>query len=186
MSTRFPFIFLAVTLLCGGAASAAPRQLAGTIVDQTGRAVPRAYVRVLDESGVPLAGVFADEGGRFDVAACDAGGCHLEASLTGFQPATVPCAASAAGQPLRVVLAVAPIQERMIVMATRTVAPPSQVDASVPVNRADDLERRQTPLLADLLTETPGALIVRSGAPGALTSLFVRGGESDYNKTTAD
>jgi len=186
VSTRFPFIFLAVTLLCGGAASAAARQLAGTIVDQTGRAVPRAYVRVLDESGVPLAGVFADEGGRFDVAASDAGGCHLEASLTGFQPATVPCAAAAAGQPLRVVLAVAPIQETMIVTATRTMAPTSQVGASVTVFREDDLERRQTPLLADLLTETPGAMIVRSGAPGALTSLFVRGGESDYNKVLLD
>src|SRR2546428_730307 len=42
------------------------------------------------------------------------------------------------------------------------------------------------PLVADLLTETPGAMIVRSGAPGALTSLFVRGGESDYNKVLLD
>ena len=29
-------------------------------------------------------------------------------------------------------------------------------------------------------------MVVRSGAPGALTSLFVRGGESDYNKVLLD
>ena len=42
------------------------------------------------------------------------------------------------------------------------------------------------PLVADCLTATPGAMIVRSGAPGAVTSLFVRGGESDYNKVLLD
>jgi outer membrane cobalamin receptor len=87
---------------------------------------------------------------------------------------------------MRVMLAVAPIQETMIVTATRTEAPTSQVGASATVFTADDLERRQTPLIADLLMSTPGAMLVRNGAPGALTSLFVRGGESDYNKVLLD
>ena len=33
---------------------------------------------------------------------------------------------------------------------------------------------------------TPGSMVVRSGGPGSLTSLFVRGGESDYNKVLLD
>jgi outer membrane cobalamin receptor len=163
----------------------AGRLVAGTVVDQSGRVVPRAYVRVLDASGRADRGAFADEAGRFEVAATDPADCRVEATLAGFQPAVVRCSPAGAG-PLRVVLTVAPIQETTIVTATRTEAPTSQVGASATVFTAEDLERRQKPLLADLLTETPGAMLVRSGAPGTLTSLFVRGGESDYNKVLLD
>jgi vitamin B12 transporter len=189
VSTRLVIPVLLIVLVSGGAApsaSAAGRELAGTVVDQSGRAVPRAYVRVLDASGAEQRGVFADESGRFTLAETGGGDCRLEATLTGFQPAIVPCAAAASGQALRVELAVAPIHETMIVTATRTEAPTSQVGASATVFTAEDLERRQQPLLADVLMATPGAMVVRSGAPGALTSLFVRGGESDYNKVLLD
>ena len=110
----------------------------------------------------------------------------MEASLTGFEPASIPCASAGTEQPVRLVLKVAPIRETTIVTATRTEAPTSQVGASATVFTAEDLERRQTPLVADLLMATPGAMLVRSGGPGALTSLFVRGGESDYNKVLLD
>src|SRR5204862_1798058 len=40
--------------------------------------------------------------------------------------------------------------------------------------------------VADLLMATPGSMLVRNGGPGAVTSLFVRGGESDYNKVLLD
>ena len=51
---------------------------------------------------------------------------------------------------------------------------------------ASDLERLQKPLLADLLVSTPGAMLIRNGGPGTVTSLFVRGGESNYNKVLLD
>ena len=76
--------------------------------------------------------------------------------------------------------------ETVIVSATRTDAPTSQVGASATVYTADDLERLQKPLLADLLVATPGAMLMRNGGPGTVTSLFVRGGESDYNKILLD
>jgi vitamin B12 transporter len=185
--TRFPIIPLVCVFVIGGAmptAHGAGRLVAGTVVDQSGRIVPRAYVRVLDASGRADRGAFADEAGRFELTATDADDCRVEATLAGFQPALVPCPAG--GGPLRVVLTVAPIQETTIVTATRTEAPTSQVGASATVFTGEDLERRQQPLLADLLTATPGAMLVRNGAPGTLTSLFVRGGESDYNKVLLD
>src|SRR5205823_1660629 len=146
--------------------------VSGIVVDQSGRAVPRARVRVLDAAGVESAGEFADESGNFEL---QIGGptCRVEASLTGFQPASVPCADAGAG-PVRLVLTVGPIRETTIVTATRTEAPTSQVGASATVFTAEDLERRQTLLIADLIVSTPGAMVVRSGSPGALTSLFVR------------
>ena len=48
-----------------------------------------------------------------------------------------------------------------------------------------DLER-QPLLLSELLQSVPGATINRSGAYGATTSLFLRGGESNYTKVLLD
>jgi len=179
---RFPSTLLIVSFLAGGASAAAARDVSGVVVDESGRTLPRARVRATDASGRELAAVFTDEAGRFRFAAPDED-CRVEASLTGFAPATFPCDTA---QPLRVALAVAPIQETVVVTATRTEAPAGQVGASVTVFTAEDLERRRVPLVADLLRGTPGAAVVRAGAPGGVTSLFVRGGESSYNKVLLD
>src|SRR5713101_1296908 len=55
-------------LLTAVAARAAAADLVGEVVDSTGRALPRAYVRLLAESGAPVAGGFTDERGRFVLA----------------------------------------------------------------------------------------------------------------------
>src|SRR5262245_55150139 len=162
-----------------GAASAFA-DLTGQVVDSSGRPLPRAYVRAFHD--VTGQGVFTDEDGRFNIAGEPGVGCQIEVSLTGFQTTTVSCGSTAQS----IELAVAPIHEDVIVSATRTEAPLSQVGASATVFTAGDLERLQEPLLADLLTSTPGAMMIRNGGPGTVTSLFVRGGESNYNKVLLD
>jgi vitamin B12 transporter len=74
----------------------------------------------------------------------------------------------------------------VIVTATRTEAPSGQVASSVTVFTADEIARRQAPPVADLLRSSPGVMVVRTGAYGGVTSLFVRGGESSYNKVLLD
>jgi outer membrane cobalamin receptor len=177
-------LFFAAIVLVTAPLIAAARDLSGTVVDASGRAVPRARIRVLDAAGAESSSVFADEFGQFELRGAAEGACRIEASLAGFEPASTACSTST--EPVRLVLEVAPIRETTIVTATRTDAPTSQIGASATVFTADDLERRQKPLLADLLTSTPGAMVVRTGQPGALTSLFVRGGESDYNMVVLD
>ena len=163
----------------------AQHPIAGVVVDQDGRPVARAYVRALDGASPPSA-VFADDRGQFQLHVIGSLHCRVQVTLAGFERAEVECTAFKGGAPTRIELRVAPIRETVIVTATRTEAPASQVGASATVFTAEDLERRQTPLVADLLAATPGAMVVRSGGPGALTSLFVRGGESDYNKILLD
>ena len=164
------------------AASAAAADITGQVVDTTGHALPRAYVRVLADRGEAIMGVFTDESGRFTLTADLPATCVLEASLTGFQTTTVSC-----GQPQdRITLPVAPVHENVIVSATRTDAPTSQVGASATVFTESDLRQAQQPLLSDLLAGTPGAMMIRNGGPGTVTSLFVRGGESNYNKVLLD
>ena len=65
MHVRFPSSLLIFLSVFGAAASAAGRDLSGAIVDDSGRAVPRAYVRAVDSGGREIAGAFADESGRF-------------------------------------------------------------------------------------------------------------------------
>ena len=49
-----------------------------------------------------------------------------------------------------------------------------------------ELKAQQVETLADALRGVPGQTIVRSGGRGALTSLFPRGGESDYTLVLVD
>lgn len=185
VAVRRSFTLMLVALM---AFAAPPAQLSaattpsGTVVDQSGQPLARAFVRVLDRAGHEIAGGFSDEAGRFHFASAD-DECQVEASLTGFQRSTIACAGA---QTLRLVLSVAPIHETVVVTATRTEAPADQVGASVTVFTADDLARRQTPLAADLLRSSPGVMVTRSGGAGTATSLFVRGGESNYNKVLLD
>jgi len=174
------FSVLVTSLLVSGAAFGAEREVAGTVVDQSGRAVPRAYVSAVDASAKEIAATFSDESGRFHLVV-DGEGCRIRASLTGFEPADAPCDAQ-----VRLTLGVAPVREDVIVTATRTEAPASQVGASATAFTAGDLRERRAPLVSDLLRTTPGATIIRTGAPGGVTSLFVRGGESNYNKVLLD
>jgi len=159
-------------------------QIDGTAVDQSGSPLPRAFVRAVDASGRELTSTFTDESGRFRMPAetsTEASDCRVIASLTGFQPAEARC-----GEHVRLVLTVAPIAETVVVSATRTDTPVDNAGLSVSAFTAQDLAWRDAPLVADLLRTTPGAMVVTTGAPGGVTSLFVRGGESNYNKVLLD
>src|SRR5262245_47218270 len=175
-------LVVALTLLSAVvSAGAADRDIAGIVVDQSGQPLPRAYVRVLEPGGTEIAATFADQTGRFRLNASTTD-CRVEASLTGFETASVLCAT----EPARIVLPVAPVRETVVVSATRTEAPAGQVGVSVTTFTAEDITHRDVPLVADLLRGSPGVMVVRTGSPGAVTSLFVRGGESNYNKVLLD
>jgi len=81
---------------------------------------------------------------------------------------------------------VAPVRESVVVSATRTETPTSHVGAAVTVFTAEEMQRRDAPVVAELLRATPGVTVVRAGGVGNVTSLFVRGGESSHNKVMLD
>ena len=154
----------------------------GVVVDQNDQRLPRALVGWSPDNAAAK-GVFTNERGEFELMVPTIGSCTIEVSLTGFTSASQPCNFH---EPMRIVLAIAPVRESVVVTATRTEATTALVGASVTTFSEEQLERRQMPLVADLLRSTPGAMVVRTGAPGAVTSLFVRGGESTYNKVLVD
>ncbi|MGQ0639498.1 MAG: TonB-dependent receptor plug domain-containing protein [Gemmatimonadaceae bacterium] len=75
---------------------------------------------------------------------------------------------------------------RVVVTATRVESRIASDVASVTILDGDSLRARGIRDVADALREVPGAAIVRSGSLGAQTSLFLRGGESDYVRVLID
>ena len=181
---RFVFIpFLVICWLPMAAVSAAAQAgLSGTVVDESGSALPRVAVTLVDQKDVEVATTFTDSHGTFRFErACDQ--CAVVVSLSGFNTARSPVSTDT---PSTVTLTVAPVRESVVVSATRTETPTSQVGAAVTVFTTEEIERRHVPVVAELLRGTPGATVVKAGGVGSVTSLFVRGGESSYNKVLLD
>lgn len=76
--------------------------------------------------------------------------------------------------------------EELVVTPTRVPTPPDGVVASVTTLSGDDLRSRGVRFVQDALREVPGASVVQVGSFGGITSLFLRGGESDYVKVLID
>src|SRR5256885_14235611 len=74
----------------------------------------------------------------------------------------------------------------IVVSATKAEAPGSALTQAVTVISGDDLRARGVTRVTDALREVPGAAVVQSGSFGAVTSLFLRGGESRYTKVLID
>jgi vitamin B12 transporter len=178
----FPLLFL-LLLTLGARVSAADDTLTGSVVDANGQPIVRALITVTAKDGRVLTTTFTEPDGHFRVRVTTTTGCQIEASLSGFQPAKTDCVRT---KELRLTLPVAPVQEAVVVTATRSEAPLGQLAASVTVFDRETIERRQTPLVADLLRQAPGVAVFHTGGFGTQTSLFVRGGESNYNKVLLD
>jgi len=74
----------------------------------------------------------------------------------------------------------------VVVTATRVPLPADMLSSAVTVLRGSDLIADGTRTVADALRLVPGATIVETGSYGGQTSLFMRGGESDYVKVLLD
>src|SRR5512143_868471 len=74
----------------------------------------------------------------------------------------------------------------VVVTATRLDSPLGTGISSVTVLDGPALLRRGVHSVVDALRYVPGVALVQSGGPGAQTSLFLRGGESDYVRVLVD
>ncbi len=182
VSALFPSLIFLWAFALVPAASHAQTPLRGRVVDESGAAVARVPVTLLDRDGSALTTVITDRDGAFVFAhTCDR--CHARAVLAGFGTASVTLST---GLDALMTLSPAPVHESVIVTATRDAAPTSQVGASVTVFDQAAIRRRGAALVGDLLRDAPGATVVQSGGQGNATSLFVRGGENSYTKVLLD
>ncbi len=74
----------------------------------------------------------------------------------------------------------------VVISGSKVPRPADVLTQPVTVISGDDLRARGVARVSDALREVPGASLVQSGSYGALTSLFLRGGESRYTKVLID
>ncbi|WP_439533841.1 TonB-dependent receptor plug domain-containing protein [Polymorphobacter sp.] len=76
--------------------------------------------------------------------------------------------------------------DTIVVTANRSPQPIARVGQSISVVDSEDLRRRQTSTVADILRTVPGVSIIRNGGIGGTTSVFIRGAESDQTVALID
>lgn len=76
--------------------------------------------------------------------------------------------------------------EEIVVTATRLPTPREALTASVTVITRDELRSRGIGYILDVLRSVTGGTVVQTASFGGTTSLFLRGGESDYVQVLMD
>ncbi len=74
----------------------------------------------------------------------------------------------------------------VVVSPTATETPIDQIASSVTVITGKEMERDQRRTVPDALATVPGLNVVQSGGPGGLTSVFMRGTNSNHTKFLID
>jgi vitamin B12 transporter len=74
----------------------------------------------------------------------------------------------------------------VVVSASKVPRAAGTLSQAVTVLSGDELRARGVTRVSDALRQVPGASLVQSGSYGAVTSLFLRGGESRYTKVLID
>ena len=83
-------------------------------------------------------------------------------------------------------LSLATVPQTVAVTGTATPVPVEQSGLAISTLENPALEALNKPDAGDTLRFVPGAIVSDSGRYGGLTTLFVRGGESRYNKVIVD
>ena len=76
--------------------------------------------------------------------------------------------------------------ETVVVTATRTPQPAAITGVSIDVITTKDLETLQIDVATDVLQETPGLTVIRTGGVGAVTSVSLRGAETGQSVVLLD
>lgn len=178
-------ITISMTALAG---SAARGRVEGNVTDPTGAKVAGARVALRDATGVVAYQTLTDSEGRFTIADVAEVRYSVTVEAPGFsqtEKITVDVHAGAT-ETVAVHLNVAAISDHIVITATRTETFTSELGGSVSVVTNDDLVRENQTLVSEPLRLVPGIAVVQTGGRGGLTSIFTRGGESDYNKVLID
>jgi len=157
----------------------------GTVTDQLGAPVPGARVQLIQGKNTASFAMAVSDG-SFEIRSGDSGRFLLLTSARTFAPNIgTDFYGGQTDIVLRtVILSPEEIRTEVSVTATGTPTPLPQLTAPVTLIPRDDLSTRIG--LIDDLRQSPGVAVVQTGQIGGVTSLFVRGGNSDSNKVLID
>lgn len=161
--------------------------IAGAVVDPLGARVGGAAVTLILD-GKAVKDATADSTGEFVFDGLAEGRYRLEVSSPGFQSRTSDPMFLGSGSKMwvEVALPIGPLEQNVSVTASATQVLPSQIGAPVTVLDSRTLDNLGKPDVLEGLRLMPGVSLVQTGARGGVTSIFVRGGNSNFNKVLID
>jgi outer membrane receptor protein involved in Fe transport len=159
----------------------------GSVFDPSGRPVPTAKVNLLT-SMLALAQTETNAQGEYRFDELHAGTYTIAANLPGFTQVSAHVKLLKDGLPVTVDLhlQLSAVQEQVVVSASLGGALAPQIGSSVSVVSGQEIQDEGAATLADALRNVPGVDINRTGQLGAVTSAFIRGGNSNYNLVMID
>ncbi len=157
----------------------------GTVTDPLGRPVPGARIQLIQGQksiAVGLSGV----DGSYEIRSTQAGRFVLLTSAPTFYPGIGQNFYGGTTDEVEqnVVLETGSVHEEVTVTATGLPTPVQQSSSAVTLIPQNDLATKIG--LVDALRQSPGLDVVQTGQAGGITSLFVRGGNSDANMVLID
>jgi outer membrane cobalamin receptor len=179
---RFLILLVSVSSCVSGAAFAADLKV--KVVDPHGAAVAGAQVSLVrGADGRILASQITSAEGFAVLGEPGAGTYRVQVLAPGFAAETVEVPSQSE---LAVNLRLATASETVVVTATRTPVAGEASGSDVDVLGGTQLTTMRPTMASDAVRFLPGAVVNDAGQRGGLTSLFVRGGESRYNKVIVD
>ena len=169
---------------CASAASAQTGTLQGTVLDPQARPVAGARVTIAAGSSI-VTTVVTRHNGTFGPIEIPEGEYALAATAPSLQAPSRPVIIKNVTD-VTLTLALSPITATAVVSAGQVDQPVTRVTDSVTIIDRSDLDARQTETATEALRLVPGFNLVANGGRGALTSIFSRGGESDYTLVLMD
>ena len=157
----------------------------GVVTDPLGTPVPGARIQLIQASK-PIAIGMAGLDGAYEIRSTESGRFVLLTSSMTFYPGIGQDFYGGSTDVIvqNIVLATNSIHESITVTATGIPTPIEQ--ASSAVTLIPDSYLATTVGIVDALRQSPGVDVVQQGQMGGITSVFVRGGNSDANKVLID
>ncbi len=148
--------------------------LSGTVLDQSGRAIPEAAVNLYSAAGL-LHKTQSGNDGSFSFPNLLAGAYLLEYYRDGFQRQSRRVILRARPENLLLTLEVAGLHQQVSVVASNLPEMPGEIAKAVSLLSAEEIANRDVIFLNDALSSIPSLQIQQLGGPGALASYRFRG-----------
>ncbi|HVW77416.1 MAG TPA: TonB-dependent receptor plug domain-containing protein, partial [Alloacidobacterium sp.] len=175
--------FLSVCLLSAAPLSAVV--VRGRVTDPLGRPIANASISLIENGKVIVASQTMSDG-TYQLSSSASGRFYVLAGGKSFRQLATQSfyGGSLDGVEQNIVLEPEWVRQSVVVTATGTPLPQGQLSASITsLTRTDFINRTD---LVDAMRQMPGVNVVQQGQRGSLTSVFVRGGNSDSNKILFD
>ncbi|MBI2681312.1 MAG: TonB-dependent receptor [Candidatus Solibacter usitatus] len=160
--------------LFGGVVSRASELVKGTVLDPSGSPIDGADIAAVSRLGV-VAQTRSDAAGEFRLALSELAGVRLTIAAPGFAMQTVDPAGA-----VTVRLAIAPQTDSVKVIGSLLDVPLSAQGSSASLISREAIRQRNEAQAYDLLRDLPGVSVSQSGQRGGVTSMFTRGGISEF------